>query len=158
MLNWDAIDWNALVALVAVGISAYALLQTHRHKSIERRPWLNLTQVVHRKEQNGTRLLAILTHVSGGAALKLRFRIGINDKTSKESVDTPALVPGDSLKLESALVKGGDIGADDRIRWIFSFEDEAGVPYSIEIVHLLNSKQLDYIPKKLTWFRRLLPK
>lgn len=143
-------DWNTVAALTAVGISIYALVQNHRHKVLERRPWFVIGNMllVDALSPDGARLIANVRHVSGGSALNVRFSVAIDDQTSPETLESAAIVPGDTVRVQSHRIIGRQVKPEDNIKWTFTFQDEFQNSYSITEVRSLSGKQIAYVPRK----------
>lgn len=138
------VDWSLVTAVVAVIVSIAALIQSHRYKVLEARPWFAVQAMRHEVGTDNYRLIAVVKHVSGGIALDVRFSISISDSASSPTTDAPAILPGDTLEIRSHLITGPQLTNADRIKWTFSFEDQFRNKYGIEQVMNLANKQLAY--------------
>jgi hypothetical protein len=144
-----AIDWGLVTALIASGISVYALFQTHRHKVMELRPWFAIDAMELVKIGDKQHLRIRLRHVSGGVALSVRCALAIGATKSSDTVDTPALLPGDTVTLVSHVITGPPISDNQPVAWFFTFEDEFSNQYEIRQTNDLRGKQISYTPRKL---------
>jgi hypothetical protein len=155
--------WESWSPEIAIAISLVAVLQTCvsvRHASTANnltkqalaageRPWFELTAIrTEDLTSNSYRFVGTLKHFSGGPALDMSFRIGINQYTSSV-FHLAALLPNDQVTLLSHIVHGPHPTPQDDVHYYFRFKDSSGLPYHLEQVVQLRSnglKQVSYIP------------
>jgi hypothetical protein len=141
--------WEVALSIVATAISIYALYQTHRLKELEVRPWITVDSMEHLVEAGRQRLRANIKHLSGGVALNLKFSLAIGNASSSETIEAPAVLPGETVHLLSDFITGPVLDDQQAIKWTFTFEDELGNRYRIEQTVNLRGKLISYVPKTL---------
>lgn len=125
---------SALIALMSLVVAVYLSHRSNRlsEEAILKNewPWFAVTMLnVDYIDEQSYRIIGDLRHYSGGAALNVRFAIGINSEFSEQHEDNPAILPGDELKIASHKITGPKLKVGDRVSWRFSFNDVSGRCY-----------------------------
>ncbi|MDA3814308.1 MAG: hypothetical protein PF570_08650 [Candidatus Cloacimonetes bacterium] len=116
------------------------------------RPWFTIVDIMIEEIDNDNyRFIGVLNHRSGGPALNVNFSIGINTLWSEMHTDTPAILPNDIITVHSHKITGPRPLQNDVIKWMFTFTDYFGRPYSLEQQFILRDfgiKEIAYKPKE----------
>ena len=146
-------DYISGLALV---VSFFALFSTIIYRKVDARSWFVVENIqVVDAPNNQLRVVGDMKHVSGGPALDVKFKIGINDQASKYEGEALSLLPNDTQRIQSHAIGGWHPAKDDVISFTFEYSDVYGYPYELKQSMLQNGKQMGYFPKIIRSVRSL---
>lgn len=128
---------GALLPVAAICISIFSLIQSCQSTELAKEamwlnewPWFAINDMaIEPRDENSFRIVGALKHYSGGPAINVRFSINVRGKSSELHTDTPALMPGDDVKIKSPAVNLPTLKLGDEVEWHFTYNDVSGRCY-----------------------------